>query len=285
MDFEQIFDGIGLEQEGRESFWKLHARRDEPDFAAAIAEGFRIFEEGDPAFGSFLEGFATREQLPAEVLNLYFYLLKAAKTYGVYTEKGIDPEVFNNTLGDIAIYCKMNREQLGVYGIPQRIYRRWLRRYFECRIYQLGHLRFELIPCTYEAVIGDLSVSKGNRVLSVHIPGGKPLEEDACESAYAQARVFFRKHYAMETPVFYCASWLLQPWLPDALPETSRIVKFQSKYQILDFVDDPEDVTLWVFPQKCENIEDYPEDTIVRRTVKNRLRRGEVIGYGAGVRL
>ena len=89
----------------------------------------------------------------------------------------------------------------------------------------------------------------------------------------------------METPVFYCASWLLQPWLPDALPETSRIVKFQSKYQILDFVDDPEDVTLWVFPQKCENIEDYPEDTSVRRAVKNRLRRGEVIGYGAGVRL
>lgn len=284
MDFEKLFDGIGLEKEGRDHFWQLYARREEPEFSSAITEGFRIFEEGDPAFGSYLEGYAAREQLPAEVLNLYFYLLKAENTYKIYMEKGIDPEVFNTTFGDLAIYCKMNREQLGVYGIPQRIYRRWLRRYFECRIYQLGPLRYELIPSAYDVKIGDVTVTKGDTVLSVHIPGGN-FNEAACEASYEAAREFFRKHYGMEKPAFFCLSWLVQPWLAEVLPPESRIVQFQRKYQIIDFVDDPGDMLIWVFPQRFQNIEDYPEDNSLRKATKERMRQGKIIGYGVGIRL
>lgn len=284
MDFEALFDGIGLEQEGRDSFRQLHARRDDPDFSASIAEGFRIYEEGDPAFGAFLESFSAREQIPTEVLNLYFYLLKAMDTYYAYTEKGISTEVFNATLGDIAINSSMNRAQTGIYGIPQRIYRRWLRRFFECRIYQLGCLRFELVPSPYDTRIGDVSVSKGDRVLSVHIPG-KDFDESSLEASYAAAREFFRKYYGMETPVFFCLSWLVQPWLAQVLPPDSRIVRFQSNYKIIDFVDDPGDMLLWVFPRQCKNIEDYPEDNTLRRLTKERMRRGGILGYGVGVRL
>ncbi len=284
MDFETLFDGIGLEQEGRDSFRQLHARREEPEFAASMAEGFRIYEEGDPAFGTFLESFSAREQLPAEVLNLYFYLLKAMDTYAVYKEKGIRQEIFNDTFRDLAINSAMNRAANGVYGIPQKIYRRWLRRYFECRLYQIGNLRYELVPSPYDARIGELSVTKGDRVLSVHIPGGN-LEESRCEASYAAAREFFRKYYGMDTPVFFCLSWLLQPWLSQVLPPDSRIVRFQSKYKIIDFVDDPGDMLIWVFPKRFENIEDYPEDNTLRRLTKERMRRGGILGYGVGVRL
>ena len=284
MDFEALFDGIGLEKEGRDSFWQLHQRREDPVFAATVARGFRIYEEGDPAFGAFLEDISAQENIPAEVLNLYFYLLKAMDTYRVYMDKGIALEVFNATLGDIAINSAMNRAQTGIYGIPQKIYRRWLRRFFECRIYQLGCLRYELIPSVYDAQIGDVTVSKGDTVLSVHIPGGK-FDESACEASYEAARKFFRKHYGMETPVFFCLSWLVQPWLSEVLPPDSRIVRFQSKYRIIDFVDDPGDMLIWIFPKRFENIEDYPEDNTLRRCTKDRMRQGGILGYGVGIRL
>ena len=65
----------------------------------------------------------------------------------------------------------------------------------------------------------------------------------------------------------------------------SRIVRFQSKYKIIDFVDDPGDMLIWVFPKRFENIEDYPEDNTLRRLTKERMRRGGILGYGVGVRL
>jgi len=284
MEFEALFEGIGLEQEGRDSFRQLHARRAQPEFAASIKEGFRSYEEGDPAFGAFLESFSARERIPAEVLNLYFYLLKAMDTYHAYMEKGIPVEVFNATLGDIAVNSAMNRARTGIYGIPQKIYRRWLRRFFACRIYQLGCLRYELISSPYDTRLGDIAVSKGDPVLSVHIPG-RDFDEASLEASYAAAREFFRKHYGMETPVFFCLSWLVQPWLPEVLPPDSRIVRFQSKFKIIDFVDDPGDMLLWVFPRRFDNIEDYPEDNTLRRLTKERMRQGGILGYGVGVRL
>jgi len=284
MDFEHLFDLIGLAREGRALFAQFHARREELDFANSIAAGFEAYHEGDPAFGSFLEAFSAQEHYPAEVLNLYFYLLLAERTFEAYTRRGIDPEVFGATLGDISIYCALNKKENGVYGIPQRIYRRWLRRYFECRIYQLGRLRFELAPSIYDTQIEDVSVSKGDTILSVHIPGGD-LSDALCEDSYTAARAFFKKHYGMERPVFFCYSWLIQPWLAEVLPRDSRIVRFQSHYKVIDFVDDPGDMLLWVFPKNCENSEDYPEETALRRLTKERVRRGDIIGYGSGVRL
>lgn len=284
MDYEALFDGIGLEKDGRESFWQLHSRKDDPSFSASVTEGFRAYEEGDPAFGKFLNDFSAQENMPVEVLTLYFYLLKAAETYNIYTNKGIDPEVFNTTLRAVSSYCAMNRRKTGIYGIPQQIYRRWLRKYLDCKIYQLGTLHYELISSAYDLKIGNVTVSKGDLVLSVHIPG-KTLDAVSCERSYAVARMFFKKYYKMKSPVFFCFSWLMQPWLTEVLPPNSRIVQFQRNYLIIDFVDDPEDMLLWVFPEHFANIEDYPEDTSLRRYTKDRMRQGGILGYGVGVRL
>ena len=85
--------------------------------------------------------------------------------------------------------------------------------------------------------------------------------------------------------MFFCLSWLVQPWLAEVLPADSRIVRFQKGYQIIDIVEDPGDMLIWFFSRRFDNIEDYPEDNTLRRLTKERLRRGDTLGYGVGVKL
>jgi len=285
MDFERLFDSIGLEPIGKENFFELHTRCTEEDFDAAVAQAFVEYEKGDAEFDEYITAFAEREEISVEVLNLYLYIRLVEKTLEEYRARGIDEEILYATLKDIPEKCLENFNKTGIYGIPQKIYRRWFRRYIGCEIFRLGRLQFQIVNSIYDTEMDNISVSKGDTVLSVHIPAGGRLNEEDCEASYSLAREFFKKHFDMETPVFFCYSWLLQPWLSEVLPEESLIIRFQSKYKIIDFVNDPGDMLLWVFPQSCENIKDYPEDTTLRRATKERLIRGDIIGYGSGMRL
>ncbi len=285
MDFEKLFDGMELADVGRKSFYELDSRRVNPGFEQAITEAYEEYEKGDAQFGEYIAVFAEREKVAVEELNLYLYLLMCEKSLEVCREKGIDSGIFYDTIRDFSMKCRESLEKNGVYGIPQRIYRRWFRRYLGREIFRLGRLQFQIAGSIYDTEIDGIKISKGDKVLSVHIPGGEKLCEEACESSYERAREFFKKHFDMQTPVFFCYSWLVQPWLAEVLPESSLIVRFQSKYKIIDFVNDPGDMLLWVFPEKCENPQDYPENTALQKATKKRLLRGEIIGYGSGVRL
>ena len=285
MDFERLFDSIGLEPIGKDNFFTLHARCSEDRFGTFVIRALIEYEKGDTEFGDCITEFAEREEISVEVLNLYLYIRLVEKTLEEYHTRGMDEEILYATLKDIPEKCLENFNKTGIYGIPQNIYRRWFRRYFGCEIFRLGRLQFQIVDSIYDVEADNITVSKGDTVLSVHIPAGGRLNEEDCEASYSLAREFFKKHFDMETPVFFCYSWLLQPWLSEALPEESLIIRFQSKYKIIDFVNDPGDMLLWVFPQLCEKIEDYPEDTTLRRATKERLIRGDIIGYGSGVRL
>ncbi len=285
MDFEKLFDGMELSSDGRKSFYELYARRNEPEFSASVAEAFEVYEKGDVEFGEYIAAFATKQNVPAAVLTLYIYMLMCEKSISFYNEKGIDVNIFYATMRDVTEQCECNLKNDGVYGIPQVIYRRWFRRYIGCEIFRLGRFNFQVSESIYDTEIEGIVVKKGDPCISVHIPGGSGLAEDVCEESYALAREFFKKYFGMETPIFFCYSWLIQPWLAEELSGDSSIVKFQSKYKIIDFVDDPGDMLRWVFPETCENPEDYPEDTSVRRAAKARIIRGDIIGYGSGVRV
>jgi len=285
MDYVKLFDMIGLREEGREHFAKLHARTADPLFCDALDEAIREYDKGDDEFTVYLNDFAKRENVSPEVMNLYIYIRLSERTLNAYHKRGIDDAIFYDTMREIEIDCRSCSERHGIYGITQPVYRRWLRNHLGNRIYRFGRLQFELIESPYSTTIGEVAVEKGDTLLSAHIPSYEKLDPAEAEKSYDRAREFFTKYYGLEKCVFYCDSWLLHPWIGKDMPETSNIVKFQSRYKTLEVVEDPMVVIRHVFSKVCDDVNDYPEDTSLRRALKRRLIEKLPLGSGIGVRL
>lgn len=287
MDFELFFDKIGLAEAGRESFRQIHKRCADAGFAQRFDRALQAYDQGDEAFAAYLEVFAQQEQLLVEVLNLYIYLRKCEQTLKQYREKGIDDTVFYDSAHAFAVCGQFLLERTGIYGISRSPHRKWMRHFFNIEIFRLGSLEFEIIQSPFDAEIDGHRISKGDPCISVHIPRGK-LNEDDCEESYALARVFFKKHYGMDTCFFHCISWLLHPWLSEDLGPGSSVVNFQSKFKILALHEGPDSIRQmiqWAFLYPCENVDEYPEDTSLRRAAKRRLKGNLPLGEATGVRL
>lgn len=81
----------------------------------------------------------------------------------------------------------------------------------------------------YEKVL-----AAGDDVLNVHIPAIGKLEMAAVEDAFAQAEMFFAKHYpGKRFRAWVCSSWLLDTGLKAVLKPESNILRFQSKFRIV----------------------------------------------------
>lgn len=285
MGFNDFFDKANISEEGKAAFLAIHKMSVDEKFAKLYLESLMEFKKGDAAFGEHLPKFAEEVGLSQEELNFYLYVRISKLALEEYRERGIDEKIFYDSIStDFVPSCKAYCKKYGVYGIAKTA-RRWIGLVFAGKIFNLGSLRFQIAPSRYDAEIDGVSIKKGEPCISVHISREKGLDEERCEASYAEAREFFAKHFGMKPPVFFCYSWLMQPWLVDVVGEDSNIAKFQKKYRNIDFVEDPGDVLMWVFPEKCERIEDYPEDTKIQRATKERMLRGEIIGYGSGVRL
>ena len=260
------------------------------DYAEDLLNAYVEYDKGDEAFGEYLLRFAEKSGIHVNTLNLYLYLRFLENTYKEYEKHGISEDIFIDTMSGFSVVSRLSLDKDGVLGLLQSIHRPWFRRELGCRIYTLGSLSFELLeaPCNME--IGGKSMKKGEMCISVHIPRSVRFDENSCEASYAQAREFFKKFYDMDNIIFMCHSWMLYPWLCEVLPETSAIVNFQKKFKIIQ-VDENEAGVGWIFStgtgflNKDEPIENYPEDTSLRRAAKQRLLEGKKLGAGLGIRL
>lgn len=290
MTYDAFFDKIGLAEEGRECFFALQEREKIKPFSEMVKISFREYEKGDVAFSEILSVFAKCEKINIETLILYLYLKKSLETYMVLADKGVDEEILIATYAEFAKVAAAHKEKTGIYGIPQGILRRWLRRYVNGTIFRIGRLNFDIAESDRDYEIGGHILKKGEPCISVHIPEDGRLYEDACEQAYAEARNVFEKCFAMKPCFFVCYSWLLSPWLADVLPEDSLIVRFQKKYKIVSFDKSPGDMLTHIYPVTyaevaTKPVDEYSEDTTLRRKTKERMKRGGMIGYGTGIRL
>ncbi len=287
-----MFEKIGLAKEGRDSFYELLAMCDREDFKASLDGAITEYDKEKETnsdtlteFGKYVDAFALREGIPGEKLSLFIYILLGARGLENYRKKGMPEDIFYETFADMVSHCEKFCAATGVYGLPCDK-RRWFRHHVNGTIFRIGRLVFHYTDSIYDAEIEGRKVKKGDKIISVHIPAAGRLVEEDCEAAYDAARAFFKKYFGVDECIFFCYSWIMQPWLAEVLPESSLIVRFQNKYDIIDFQDSPEDMLHWVFGK--EEIEDptsCPEDTTLQRVTKARLLKGEIIGYGSGIRL
>ena len=285
MDFNVYLDKIGLWEEGKIAFWDIHEKLSGKGFQNIMDDAFAAYDEGDKAFEDFLETLVAKLGYPVETLTIYFYIRISERTYENYKKLGIDDEIFYSSMDDFAISSRQGVDRIGVYGIPRTPDRPWQRLILDMKIFRLGRLQFELYNSPCDVKFNDVEIKKDEPCINVHIPGYAPLKEETCEKSYELAREFFKKYFGFEKCVFVCHSWLLAPWLSESLSENSGIVRFQSKYKIVETTEDASGTILYVFAKEQENPENYPEDTTLQRLVKERILKSEPLQMSLGFRI
>jgi hypothetical protein len=191
---------------------------------------------------------------------------------------GVPDAVSWATLADLGRHLARHRR---VCGRPGLLNVRWLIPHFRGLLYQLGRLQYQRV--------GDLRAvwrpaPRAEPVLDVHIPATGPLNPALVEASLDAAVGFFARHFP--TPRFrsaWCNSWLLDPQLARYLPESSNILAFQRRFELVPVPDDrPDDdlaVLEFVFerdrtPLRPHDLDRLPQRTSLERAVVTHLRAG-----------
>ena len=194
-----------------------------------------------------------------------------------------------NVLGTIADFKYKMKECEEIHGLVGIEQWSWYVRVLGLSIIAIGRLEFEVKEYTggtYRK--GEKVLSKGNTVLSVHIPrNGEPLDEKLCNRAYKEAKAFFCTLLGVQDIAFFCSSWLLYEKNRELLPPTSNIVKFMNRFDIVENIectDERNTPMPFIFLKKSGTpISELPRDSSLRRAFAEMLENGGKLGYGNGI--
>ena len=214
---------------------------------------------------------------------MLLFLLLADKLKSRYFEKGIPKEIFYNTLFDLRY--KLDECSLihGVFGTSAGW---WYAGFFRLTRFALGRLQFEIITIKEDVTVDGVVIPNGSKAINIHIPRTlTPLDRQETLDSYKLAGEFFSAEFIGGPIIFACDSWLLYPWLKEALGENSNIVRFANDFTLYK-VGDYEDYALsWrVFDKKFDgDILALPSKTTLQRAFLERIKSGLPIGWGRGI--
>lgn len=206
-----------------------------------------------------------------------------------YRGFGIGDDVFADTFGDIAVWCRNSAVRNGSIGLDNYA---WLSHHLRAELFRIGRLQFQFgrLYCPTGSI---LSAAKklwplrlGDKVLNVHVPQGGRLDADDCLDSFAAAEKFFARHF----PTFGCKCFFIDSWLlgdinASLLPEGSNILAFASLFDVFAQTDSKgfEDAER-IFDCKKRPISELDDSTSLRRAVKALLLSGGNLRRGFGTR-
>ena len=199
---------------------------------------------------------------------LTLMLVCCGETWKLYDSLGISNEIYIATLKCFPRFIEEHFESYGTYGFDRDF---WTMREISGHLFRLGALEFEL------------TVEDGAKAVHIHIPSDADLSCRARRSSYAAARTFISRFFPAYTDApFICTSWLLSPALKECLPESSRILSFQSEYEVTEVFPNHDQFLTWVYKRPDIPLADLPEDTSLQRNLKKYLLAGRKVGEAAG---
>ena len=205
---------------------------------------------------------------PRGMKVLTFMLVCCGETWDSFQSLGISDDIYIETLKCFTRFINEHLESYGTFGFDRDF---WTMRQLSARLFRLGTLEFELTE------------DRGQKAVHVHIPSDADLSPQARHRSYDTARDFIARLFpAYEGVPFLCTSWLLSPALKECLPESSRILSFQSEYKVTEVFPDHDQFLTWVYKRPDIPLADLPEDTSLQRNLKKYLLAGRKVGEAAG---
>lgn len=212
-----------------------------------------------------------------EILRIYISLLPQVRSR--YDALGIPEDIFWDGVRDIEIWTKDHQKRFGSIGLDAWP---WVAKTLRMEVFRLGRLQFE--PAISEDGLRSAaaSFSRGTALLNVHIPAGERLRENEVRESLRRAQPFFRQTLNFEARAMHCRTWLLSPVLQELLPEESGILRFQSMFEIYATAESHQ-AEECVFGRVENKPQDYPQDTLLQRRMREYLLSGKTIGVGMGI--
>ena len=164
----------------------------------------------------------------------------------------------------------------------------WYESFFRLKLFALGRLQFQITAFKGEDVtVGGRTIKTGDKVLAIHIPqSGEPLSPFSCNESIRQAKEFFKDEFNSDKIPFTCWSWLLNPKNAEIIPENKNILRFASRFLIVQSgeYEDFNELSPWIFSKtKIDDLNDIPENTSLQTAIKQHLKRGRKLGWGYGI--
>ena len=217
----------------------------------------------------------------ADGMKILACMMRAMQdSHALYIEEKIPEKIFADTMKCFTRFLKEHEVSFGCCGFDRDF---WTGRQLSLLLFRLGELEFEIVSEEGENAGMAQSEKDSPYLLHVHIPSDADLSTERCDESFRMAEQFFAEHFPKTAgSKFACDSWLLSPALKELLPEGSRILQFQNRFEVKSWNQDADDFLEWVFKRKDLPLEELPEETSLQRKMKAYLLNGEKIGEAYG---
>lgn len=182
--------------------------------------------------------------------------------------------IFIDTISDFSAFVRFYKKATGEEGYGKYL---WPMHYAEARIFRLGAFHYEIIS------------EPDKKRVEMHIPEGAELTPQSLGDSLKIKDSFFGKYLPewKDIPV-ECHSWMLSPALKECLPQGSRILWFQSMFELFGTDPDSNFYLQFVFDleyfQWCNgyDLTKLRENTSLQRNLKKYVLNGGKPGMGLG---
>lgn len=157
-----------------------------------------------------------------------------------YEREKIDEKVFFQTISDLIFRISDYKLRNGKYDL-EGFEGKWLIRMFYLNIFKLGSLQFETARINLKELninnndLGEFEDIINEEVIMVHIMENEDISYESCVKSFGLADEFFSNEYKY----YACYSWLLYENMKKILAPSSKILQFQSFFEIITNIDDP----------------------------------------------
>lgn len=221
-------------------------------------------------------------------LNFVFLLSLTEELYEMHHLMGLGDTVYYATMGDLRYKLL---ECMECEHVPGTFVAGWFDGFFRMERFAYGRFQFEICHVdldgkeSYTMKSGRV-VHPGDKYVNMHIPSsGQPLTDEVRFASYKEAYKHVKGLFPDGKVLFGCGSWLLFPKHKEFLPPELNILKFFGDFEIVrggerdHFGDD------WrVFGHYTElPLEEWPEDTKLRKAYHQWLMAGNKTGSGFGL--
>ena len=219
-----------------------------------------------------------------------FYVLLSKQLKEEYKAKGLDEQIYIDSMADLGYKVK---ESFKVYGVWGFFATGWFYNFFRLGCFKLGRLEFEIIGLNLdnleqkEYTVAGKTVKAGTPIINIHIPSsGEPFDKQARLDSYNKAYHFFNDVLGKNIDTFACGSWLLYDKNKEILGEKSNIVDFANDFNILgswEYKDPWHDMWRIFGKYGTGPAEALPRETSLQRAYADFISNGGIPGASKGV--
>lgn len=212
--------------------------------------------------------------------NLLSFLYMCEATEQKYRMLGIGEEILLATLQDIVRWTREWSLVKGELYLGELV---WLERIMDARLFRVGRLQFYMAPAILD--IPKYGIQKGDNVVELHIPVGGRLDPESVDASLAMGRQFLQTHFpAYRYRAVTCRSWMLDEKLRDYLRESSNILGFASRFDVVASEDSNALIRfLFRWDASGENLPGLEPSTEFTARIKAAVLRGEQFHVSLGV--